>query len=233
MKKYFSKNLFLSIIVVLAILFIHKNVYAVGGQASGTSSLIEKSVSYFFELIRAMETSTGTLGKSSNINSETNYVDSSGNGIDCHLEKNTEYGTITLLAASEYGNATSTDSASTGLGSTGVLQMNNGYLEYVANTYSSAKDGNPTTNNYNGALTRADSRYVNKYYGSKHSITGDGLIETDGAGGSTGFVSLDWPVFYRGSGGLFGYKNYDGGYSRYWVETDLSARAVVVCGSGL
>ena len=33
MKKYFSKKLFLSIIVVLAILFMHKNVYAVGGQA--------------------------------------------------------------------------------------------------------------------------------------------------------------------------------------------------------
>ena len=143
MKKYFSKKLFLSIIVTLAILLMHKNVYAVGGQASGTSSLYSKTVSYFFELIRAMETPTGTLGKSSNINTTT-YVDSSGNGIDCHLEKNTEYGTITLLAASEYGNATSTDSASTGLGSTGVFQMTNGrYDEYVANTYSSANGRNP------------------------------------------------------------------------------------------
>ena len=83
MKKYFSKKLFLSIIVTLAILLMHKNVYAVGGQASGTSSLYSKTVSYFFELIRAMETPTGTLGKSSNINTTT-YVDSSGNGIDCH-----------------------------------------------------------------------------------------------------------------------------------------------------
>lgn len=230
MKKYFSKKLFLSIIVVLAILFIHKNVYAVGGQASGTSNLRNKTVSYFFELIRAMETSTGTLGKSSNINTDT-YVDNSGNGIDCHLEKNTEYGTITLLAASEYGNATSTDSASTGLGSTGVFQMNNGPIyEYVANTYSSEKDGTPTTNDYNGALTRADSRYVNKYYGSKHSITGDGLIETDGAGGHTTFVSSDGPVFCRGYGGLFGYNGVNGSYYSY---SGFSARAVVVCGSGL
>lgn len=227
MKKYFCKKLFLNIIVVLAILFMHKNVYAVGGQASDTSSLRYKNVSYFFELIRAMETSTGTLGKSSNINTDT-YLDNSGNGIDCHLEKNTEYGTITLLAASEYGNATSTDSASTGLGSTGVFQMNNGYSEYVANTYSSEKDGTPTTNDYNGALTRADSRYVNKYYGSKHSITGDGLIETDGAGGETTFVSSDFPVFLRGQSGLFGYYRYSGA-DYAWT----SARAVVVCGSGL
>ena len=226
MKKYFSKKLFLSIIVVLAILFMHKNVYAVGGQASGTSSLHNKTASYFFELIRAMETPTGTLGKSSNINTET-YVDSSGNGIDCHLEKNTEYGTITLLAASEYGNATSTSSASTGLGSTGVFQMNNSGYEYVANTYSSEKDGKPTTNDYNGALTRADSRYVNKYYGSKHSITGDGLIETDGWGGDTYFVSSNFPVFIRGGdSGLFGYSY----YNAYKYD---SARAVVVCGSGL
>lgn len=228
MKKYFNKKLFLSIIVVLAILFMHKNVYAVGGQASGTSSLYCKNVSYFFELIRAMETSTGTLGKSSNINTDT-YVDNSGNGIDCHLEKNTEYGTITLLAASEYGNATSTNSASTGLGSTGVFQMSNGNYECVANTYSSEKDGTLTTNNYNGALTRADSRYVNKYYGSKHSITGDGLIETDGAGGGyTDFVTSNGPVFYRGLGGLFGYSCYGG--EDY---NPRMARAVVVCGSGL
>ena len=227
MKRYFSKKLFLSIIVVLAILFMHKNVYAVGGQASGPSSLRFKNVSYFFELIRAMETSTGTLGKNSNINTDT-YVDNSGNGIDCHLEKNTEYGTITLLAASEYGNATSTDSASTGLGSTGVFQMSNGYSEYVANTYSSEKDGTPTTNDYNGALTRADSRYVNKYYGSKHSITGDGLIETDGAGGDTWFLDADYPVFYRGVIGLYGYNRLTGEPSY-----GLSARAVVMCGSGL
>ena len=227
MKKYFSKKLFLSIIVILAILFMHKNVYAVGGQASSTSSLYNKDVSYFFELIRAMETPTGTLGKSSNINTST-YVDSSGNGIDCHLEKNTEYGTITLLAASEYGNTTSTDSASTGLGASGVFQMNNGNYEYVANTYSSTEGGDPTTNSYNGALTRADSRYVNKYFGSKHSITGDGLIDTDGWGGRTSFVSSSYPVFYRGGSGLFGCDSNNGN-----ANSDKSARAVVVCGSGL
>ena len=63
MKKYFSKKLILSIIVVLAILFMHKNVYAVGGQASSTSSLYSKTVSYFFELIRAMETSNWNIRK--------------------------------------------------------------------------------------------------------------------------------------------------------------------------
>ena len=68
MKKYFNKKLILSIIIVLAIILINGNVHAVGGQASGTSSLYSKTVSYFFELIRAMESPTGTLGVDSNIN---------------------------------------------------------------------------------------------------------------------------------------------------------------------
>ncbi len=228
MKRYFSKKLFFSTIIILVIILINGNVHAVGGQASGTSSLYSKSVSYFFELIRAMETPTGTLGVSSNINT-SNYVDSSSNGIDCHLEKNTEYGTITLLAASEYGNATSTDSASTGLGATGVFQMNNGKEELVANTWSSEEGGTPETNKANGALTSADSRYVNEYYGTtKYSITGDGLIETDGWGGNTNFLKSGTPVFQRGFGGFFGYCYIAGG-----TNSSRSARAVVVCGSGL
>ena len=234
MKKYFNKKLILSIIIVLAIILINGNVHAVGGQASGTSSLYSKTVSYFFELIRAMESPTGTLGVDSNINTTT-YVDSSSNGIDCHLEKNTEYGTITLLAASEYGNATSTDSASTAIGATGVFQMNNGYREHVANTWSSAENGTATTNSYNGALTSADARYVNKYYGTKDNFTsrgyvikGDGLIQTDGWGGDPFFVTSGYPVFYRGDDGLFGY-DYNYGHS----ISNNGARAVVVCGSGL
>ena len=234
MKKYFNKKLILSIIIVLAIILINGNVHAVGGQASGTSSLYSKTVSYFFELIRAMESPTGTLGVDSNINTTT-YVDSSSNGIDCHLEKNTEYGTITLLAASEYGNAKSTDSASTAIGATGVFQMNNGNREYVANTWSSAENGTATTNSYNGALTSADARYVNKYYGTKDDFTsrgyvikGDGLIQTDGWGGNTNFVTSSYPVFYRGYIGLFG-SYYFNGYSNSYY----GARAVVVCGSGL
>ena len=106
--------------------------------------------------------------------------------------------------------------------------MNNGKYEYVANTYSSTEGGDPTTNSYNGALTRADARYVNKYFGSKHSITGDGLIDTDGWGGNTDWLSTSYPVFERGSSGLFGYYSYDGD-----ANSNYSARAVVVCGSGL
>ena len=113
--------------------------------------------------------------------------------------------------------------------------MNNGYREHVANTWSSAENGTATTNSYNGALTSADARYVNKYYGTKDNFTsrgyvikGDGLIQTDGWGGITAFVTSSYPVFYRGNNGLFGYYYYNG-----YSNSIYGARAVVVCGSGL
>ena len=59
-------------------------------------------------------------------------------------------------------------------------------------------------------------------------FTGDGLIETDGWGGSTSFVSSSYPVFYRGHNGFFGYY-YNNGIN----SSNYGARAVVVCGSGL
>ena len=235
MNKNLNKKVFLGIIIILTMILINVKVYAIGGQASGTSNSTYKTVSYFFELIRTMETSTGTLGVNSNINTTT-YVDSSGNGIDCHLEKNTEYGTIALLAASEYGNTTSDGGgASTGVGATGVFQMNNGKYELIANTWNAEENGTPATNSYNGALISADSRYVNKYYGTKDDFTsrgyvikGDGLIQTEGWGGNTIFVNLGNPTFLRGGGGFFGYSSGGGSGS-----ANNCARAVVVCGAGL
>ena len=129
MNKKVNKRIIIISIMLIAILILFQNkVFAVGGQANGTSGTkYSATVSYFFDLARAMESATGTLGKDSSINTTGNYTDSSGNGIDCHLEKNTEYGTLSLLAASDYGNKTSTDSASTANNNTGVFQMSNGF----------------------------------------------------------------------------------------------------------
>ena len=227
MKKISIKKLLIVIIIALTFI-LHTTVFAVGGQANGTSdSLYDKTVNYFFELIRSMESQTGTLGKKAEINT-TNYVDTSENGIDCHLEKNTEYGTITILAASAYGNKTSNDTVSTGANNSGVFQMSNGKYEFVANTLEVS--GTRYSNSYNMALYNADARYVDKYTSTTpYSIPGDGIIETDGWGGSTGFVTTGIPVFDRGHGGLFGYygNNYGG------ANSVRGARAVVVCGPGL
>ena len=228
MKKVLIKKFVITVMIVTMFL-LQSQVFATGGQASGTNdSVYDKTVSYFFELVRSMETATGTLGKSSNINT-TNYVDSSGNGIDCHLEKNTEYGTVTLLAASAYGNATSNDTTSTGANNTGVFQMSNGKVEYVANTLQESESSAKISNSYNKALTNADSRYVDEYKStSKYSIPGDGILDTDGWSASAAFVETSYPVFHRGNGGFFGYHIHLG-----YASNSVGCRAVVVCGAGL
>lgn len=123
MKKIINKkNIVILITVAFTLFILESNSFAMGLQARDSENpLGSKNVSTFFELIRAMETPTGTLGKNSNINTNTDYLDTTGNGIDCHLQKNTEYGTLTLLAASEYGNKpNSNNNYTTGNNNTGV-----------------------------------------------------------------------------------------------------------------
>ena len=107
--------------------------------------------------------------------------------------------------------------------------MSNGKVEYVANTLQESESSAKISNSYNKALTNADSRYVDEYKStSKYSIPGDGILNTDGWGGNTNFVTTSHPVFDRGYGGFFGYDHYNGG-----ANSGLGCRAVVVCGSGL
>ena len=47
-------------------------------------------------------------------------------------------------------------------------------------------------------------------------------------GGNSNFVNSTNPVFYRGNNGFFGYNNNNGN-----ANTNIGARAVVVCGAGL
>lgn len=229
MKKNFRKKLIITIIIA-TILLLQSKVFATGGQASGTNDLAKnRTVSYFFELIRSMETSTGTLGKASNINT-TNYVDSSGNGIDCHLEKNTEYGTITILAASDFGSKENCTAAN----NTGVIISNGNQWEVVANTLQESPTSDKISNSYNRALINADSRYVDEYKNTtKYSIPGDGIIETDGWGGNKNFIDSTRPVFKRRVNGFFGYANDTG--SAYFNNQGGSSfcRAVVVCAPGI
>ena len=188
-----------------------------------------------------METASGTLGKSSNI-STSNYVDTSGNGMDCHLEKSTEYGTITLLAASEFGNQESTNVVSTAESGTGVYQMSNNKYEYVAGVFeTSSTDPTRLSNSQNGALTSAHAKYVDIYVGTtKQSILGDGIFITDGWKSSTKVWReyTENPVVVRGRGGLFGYDFFGGKGTGMIVtngaaNSNIGARAVVVFYSGI
>lgn len=233
MKRFMKNKLIIFTIIIVAILLNAKNVYAIGGQASAWNSYTSSNVSYLFELIRAMETPTGTLGVNSRINTE-NYVDSSGNGIDCHLAKSTEYGTAMLLSRSEFGRISyASEGNSCAKGNTGVVGLFADTTQYAATIYSETINSEPKENSQNGALIRADERYVNRYYGTLNDyvnrgyiIRGDALLEdTVHTSSNIVFPSLNNPIVFRCHERHGGFGASD--------TSSRNARAVVVCGQGL
>ncbi len=186
----------------------------------GVTSLRNTIANDFFVKIRQMEVEGGTLGKKAQLDSIT-YLDSSNNGVDVHMAKNTEWGAAAMLAASPYGSAPSGNSdASTTGNATGIYQMADGSFEYVAGIYN-------TTNTYMSKLKNADSRYVDIYTGEV-AKRGDATLETKNWKNSSNanFVTSGSPVLERGSSALFGYDNSNG-------SSSSSSRAVLCVGSGL
>ena len=188
----------------------------------GVTSLKNTTANDFFVKIRQMEVEGGTLGKKAQLDSTT-YLDSSNNGVDVHMAKNTEWGAAAMLAASPYGSAPSgrSDASTTG-NATGIFQMADGTYEYVAGIYN-------TSNDYMSKLKNADSRYVNIYTG-EIAKRGDATLETKNWKGSSGanFVTSGYPMFRRSFNALFGYDSNSGN-----SNGNVSSRAVLCVGSGL
>lgn len=188
----------------------------------GVTSLKNTTANDCFVKIRQMEVEGGTLGKKAQLDSTT-YLDSSNNGVDVHMAKNTEWGAAAMLAASPYGSAPSgkSDASTTG-NATGIYQMADGTWEYVAGIYN-------TTNTYMSKLKNADSRYVDLYTGGV-AKRGDATLETTNWKSSSEayFVESGYPIFLRSCSALFGYNASNGRSAVDW-----SSRAVLCVGSGL
>ena len=173
-------NIFLIVLLLISIIFLPVKSYA-ALQANGASTA-SYTIDNWMLKVRQMEVIGGTLGKSETIN--TNSTDgnrllatSTSNGLDCHMEKNSEYGALVLLSASAYGNPGKIETGDTTTGNcTGVvINLNN---EIV-----SAGTVTASANYYN-----AHDRYKDIYYESYSPKKGDAIRETAGwHGGKT-----DW-----------------------------------------
>ena len=224
------KNKVIAILLISAIITLfNANISnAVVESRPDAASLVSKTASEFFALIRQMETSGGPMGLNATVDDQGNET-SSSNNIDVHMIKNTEYGTAGMLAASVYGskdskgnlNGTTTGNA------TGIYQMGSGknednyeFMSAILGTASS----NEITN-----IKNAPQKYWDNYTELKVPKPGDGTLEIPWITGM--WVSNSRPVFYRNlnslTGGVFGYNFYTSG----WRES--SSRAVVVSGVGL
>lgn len=201
-------------------------VQAVLESRPDNASLVNKTASEFFALIRQMETAGGPMGLNATVDDAGNET-SSSNNIDVHMIKNTEYGTVGMLAASVYGAKTSrgySNGTTTG-NATGVYQMGTGTngdkTEYVAGIYGES------TSSYIKNIKNAPPKYWNNYTLDKVFKPGDGTLEI--GWGTTYWVTASFPVFYRSSSlGVF-YTNTMHGDG----DSSFSSRAVVMSGAGL
>lgn len=193
--------------VFLLTIAITGNVNAVLQSRPDGTSVVNKTADQFFTMIRNMEAEGGSLGLKANITNGS-YLDTSNNGVDVHMAKNTEWGAAALLAASSYGQAGSgtitfeeeeeNGSATTG-NQTGIFQMADRTYEYVAGTW------NNELKSYNSIIFNADSRYKD-IYTARVSKPGDATLETAKWKGASyaDSVTSSYPVFRRGIDALFG-----------------------------
>lgn len=189
--------------------------------------------------IRKMESIGGGMGLQETINNNTGLATSDPNNIDVHMLKNTEYGAILLLGASDYGKqGTSIESRRMDQGATsnatqpmatttgnkyGIFEI--GYYDmYIGNNgvFESVAGG---ASNF---LTNIAKRYVNRYTTSKSSaLPGDATTETENWHGANSSIWVDsiHPALKRGYYSAFEYS-----YG-YEVENNYT-RAAVVVGKG-
>ena len=216
-------KIILSIIMFIIILLMQtSNVQAVL-QANGKAGITKDLFGWVAE-VRKMEADGGTLGLNSEIDSKTLLDTGDSNGLDIHMELNTEYGAMAILSASPYGNSEKVDVVNNGTttgNETGVVFSGSQY-ELTALT------------RYWGAARVGDTRYSQSYGGTSDgsgSRIGEAMKETYGWYGGTGYVNMGTAdsnrnqiIARKGGKSIFGFDS---------VKKAGLARAVVVIGESL
>ena len=240
--KNMKKKISVIALIMLLIITIAGGVQAYQSTAKNTSysNVKNNTATDWINGIRKMESEN--LGLSETIDEDT-LVSEGSNNIDVHMLKNTEYGAIVILGASDYGkqgqdtgsnvettrrmdmgNVTGTTKQASSTGNKyGIYELsgyiyNNtwiyGYQEWVA--------GGGTT----FIRETINPRYIDRYETATPKV-GDATLETYGWHGSgSAVIATGTNCFFRGGSGVF-YTSYTGATGNYY------ARAAVWCGEGL
>lgn len=239
MKKQKIIIMLLTIVMALCILMPSSNAALQSNGSAGTTQLLNDWIIN----IRKMESTGGTLGLTETLNS--NLTSSSGsNNLDIHMEKNTEYGAIAILSASNYGNPNKIASGGTTTGNeTGiVMNLNKELVAAGNNSYYSYDEGFLL---YVPNMKNAANKYKNIYnYSTTISPTmkGDALAETNGWHGGTykwygdGYnTAYFWraTVIRAYSGSVFSYNAYSFADGNTIYTKPYYSRAIMICGEGI
>lgn len=240
-----KKIILASMIIAILILMITPFNTKAALQSNGDSPATATIPSWMWQ-VRNMQAAGGTLGKRDVINND--LTTTAATDLDIHMEKNTEYGAMILLSASQYGKPNKVNDGETTTGnSTGIVMKIN--KEWVAASVANFQGGS--------YWTSAVARYKNVYPGDGHRDAssfnlsykpkyGDAVLNWHGSTSSEwlGVSGYYFSDSYTGglirsySGSIFSYygkggrqENYnyrDAHYTKTW-----STRAVIVNGEGI
>ena len=242
MKRKFYVILFIFLVAILALTINSEAAYQ---SRPNFSALVNTTSNDFFKNIRMMESADGPMGLSATFETSSTEVKetSSSNNIDVHMIKNSEWGAAVLLASSGYGAGSDNNAGTWTTGPnnyTGIYGMGNGNWEYTASFCKQGGSNVTGAASYNSILhhyqgTKYVDQYVNKNnqatadYDTFTVIKGDAVIDVMGLhSGNKNLVTSGYPVFLRGSYGVFAFDRGSGhGYG------SSTSRAVAVCGAGL
>lgn len=176
--------LIILLVTLLLVIFINNKSYAV--LKSNGGAVTTKDVGTWMSSIRNMEAIGGSLGLKETIKGNL-IATTETNNLDCHMEKNTEFGAMAILSASSYGNPEKIVSGGTTTGNESGVKININ-KEWVA----AGVLGDCST--YANASNRYKNLYNSRRIGDKYNPgiaeviyakkNGDAITKTNGWHGS-------------------------------------------------
>jgi len=175
-----KKKIMLGMMIILGIMALPLQVKAVLQANPNTNGNNMDAAVNWMPKIREMETKNQAMGLEEIIDDKTMKATSASNGIDVHMIKTTEWGTVAILSASGYGNSKwiqNSEIKSTTGNKSGI------YLPLTWEVTAGGLEGK--------IFSDVDSKYYNTYtssYNESKKIKGDGVYETS----ITGSNSTSW-----------------------------------------
>lgn len=175
------KKIFLiSIIIAVLVLIVMPFKTNAALQSNGDSPAKSTIPSWMWQ-IRNMQAAGGTLGKRDVINSNLTTTESTD--LDIHMEKNTEYGAMILLSASQYGKPNKVNDGETTTGNaTGIVMKIN--KEWVAASAAAFEGGS--------YWASAVAKYKNVYPAEHYQSSGSWYWRNYGYQAKVGDAVLNW-----------------------------------------
>lgn len=215
----------------IAVIFIIMIVMLIGftsavkaNYQSNDGTKVSDTLTTFSPGIRAMEGSGQVMGFTETFNTSTLKATTSSNNIDVHMVKNTEWGAMALLSASQ-------DYGKKGSGTARYVVKGSGLKTTTGNAYGIYISGNKNVTAGGGhtLATERDARYKDVYNSAGARKNGDALLNWHEKASAKTVGTWYDSVYFRGGNGIFSFDGYNssGAYQKGY------SRAAITNGQGI